>query len=357
MKRYAVTEFGRPLCTLVEDDPVPRGTEVVVALERCGVCHTDLHLREGHYDLGGGKRLSLAERGVSPPLTLGHEILGRIAAAGPEAGEVGAGRRVLVYPWIGCGSCHRCRDGEENLCAAGRCLGVHRPGGFAEQVVVPHPRYLIDVEGLDPSAAAPLACSGLTAYSALRKVGGDPARDWLLLVGAGGLGQSALALARALGHARVAVADTAPDKRARAAALGADLVLDPADPAARDALLRLESGLSAAIDFVGTAGTAGFALDALRRGGRFVVVGMFGGEIALSLPLLPLRALTLAGSYVGNLGELRDLVALVRAHGLTLVETETVPLARAEDAMRRLAGGTVAGRIVLAHGGQPAHGG
>ncbi|MFH6786884.1 MULTISPECIES: alcohol dehydrogenase [Methylobacterium] len=350
MKRFAVTEFGRPLCTLVEDDPVPRGTEVVVDLERCGVCHTDLHLREGHYDLGGGRRLSLAERGVTPPVTLGHEILGRIAQPGPEAGDLAAGRRVLVYPWIGCGTCHRCREGDENLCAAGRCLGVHRPGGFAEKVVVPHPRYLIAVDGLDPSAAATLACSGLTAYSALRKVGGAPARDWLLLIGAGGLGQSALGLARALGHARVAVADTAPDKRARAAALGADLVLDPADPEARRVLLGLETGLSAAIDFVGNAETARFALDALRRGGRYVAVGMFGGEIPLSLPLLPLRALTLTGSYVGNLGELNDLVALVQGHGLTLVATETVPLAQAEDAMRRLAAGDVAGRIVLAHG-------
>ncbi|MET7245330.1 alcohol dehydrogenase [Methylobacterium sp. EM32] len=349
MKRFAVTEFGRPLCALVEDDPAPSGSEVLLDLERCGVCHTDLHLREGHYDLGGGRRLSLADRGVTPPVTLGHEILGRIAAAGPEAGDVGIGRRVLVFPWIGCGSCHRCMAGEENLCATGRCLGVHRPGGFAEKVVVPHPRYLIDVEGLDPSAAATLACSGLTAYSALRKVGGDPARDWLLLIGAGGLGQSALRLARALGHARIAIADTAPDKRARAQALGADLVLDPADPEARTALLGLETGLAAAIDFVGNAETTRFAIDTLRRGGRSITVGMFGGEITLSLPLLPLRALTLTGSYVGNLGELRDLVALVREHGLTLVETETIPLAEAEEAMRRLEAGAVAGRLVLAN--------
>ncbi|SFU45765.1 alcohol dehydrogenase, propanol-preferring [Methylobacterium sp. 174MFSha1.1] len=349
MKRFAVTAFGRPLCALVEDDPVPRGSEVLLDLERCGVCHTDLHLREGHYDLGGGRRLSLADRGVTPPVTLGHEILGRIAAAGPEAGEVGIGRRVLVFPWIGCGTCHRCLAGEENLCAAGRCLGVHRPGGFAEKVVVPHPRYLIDVEGLDPSAAATLACSGLTAYSALRKVGGDPARDWLLLIGAGGLGQSALRLARALGHTRIAVADTAPDKRARALALGADLVLDPADPGARTALLGLETGLAAAIDFVGNAETTRFAIDTLRRGGRSITVGMFGGEISLSLPLLPLRALTLTGSYVGNLGELRDLVALVKTHGLTLVETETLPLAQAEEAMRRLEAGAVAGRLVLSN--------
>ncbi|MGY2049673.1 alcohol dehydrogenase [Methylobacterium sp. JK268] len=351
MRRFAVTQFGRPLCALVEEDPVPRGTEVVLDLQRCGVCHSDLHLREGSYDLGGGKRLTLGDRGVALPVTLGHEILGRVAAVGPEAGAAAGpiGRSVLAYPWIGCGTCHRCQADEENLCAAPRFLGVHRPGGYAEKVVVPHPRYLIDVEGLDPSAAATLACSGLTTYSALRKVGGEPTRDWLLLVGAGGLGQSALRLARALGHAQIAVADTAPAKRERALALGADRVLDPADPGALAELQGLEAGLAAAIDFVGTAETARFALDGLRRGGRYIVVGMFGGEITVSLPLLPIRALTLTGSYVGNLGELRDLVALVRERGLTLVETQTVPLDQAEAALQRLEAGAVPGRIVLAH--------
>lgn len=356
MRRYAVAEFNQPLCTMVEEDPAPRGTEVVLTLQRCGVCHSDLHLREGAYDLGGGKRLSLADRGVTPPVTLGHEILGRVEAVGPEAGEAAGlvGRSVLAYPWIGCGTCFRCVAGEENLCAAGRVLGVHRPGGFAEKVVVPHPRYLIDAEGLDPSATATLACSGLTTYSALRKVTSgrsaiDPARDWLLLVGAGGLGQSALRIARALGHARIAVADTAPDKRERALGLGADLVLDPADAADRAKLPQFENGLAAAIDFVGSSETARFALDGLRRGGQYVVVGLFGGEVTMPLPFLPLRALTLTGSYVGNLGELRELVDLVRAHGLTTVETETVPLEEAEGAMQRLQAGGVAGRIVLAH--------
>ncbi len=215
---------------------------------------------------------------------------------------------------------------------------------------MPHPRYLIDVEDLDPSAAATLACSGLTAYSALRKIAGDPAQDWLLLIGAGGLGQSALRLARALGHVRIVVADTAPAKRERALALGADRVLDPADAGRPGgAPGRRDGARGGAIDFVGTTETARFALDGLRRGGRYVVVGMFGGEVTLSLPLLPLRALTLMGSYVGNLDELRDLVDLVRRHGLTLVETETVPLDQAEAAMRRLEAGAVAGRIVLSH--------
>lgn len=351
MRRYAVTEFGRPLCTLVENDPIPQGTEVVLDLQRCGVCHTDLHLREGYYDLGGGKRLSLADRGVALPVTLGHEILGRVAAIGPEAGEAAGlmGLSVLAYPWIGCGTCHRCLSGQENLCTAGRCLGVHRPGGYAEKVVVPHPRYLIDVDGLDLTEAATLACSGLTAYSALRKISGDPGADWLLLIGAGGLGQSALRLARALGHTRIAVGDTAPAKRERAIALGADRIVDPGDPAALRDLQALPNGLAAVIDFVGTAETARLALDGLRRGGHYIAVGMFGGEITVSLPLLPIRALTLTGSYVGNLGELRELVDLVRLHRLTLVGTETVPLSQAENAMRQLETGCVAGRLVLSH--------
>jgi D-arabinose 1-dehydrogenase-like Zn-dependent alcohol dehydrogenase len=349
MRRFAVTEFGRPLCTLVEEDPVPRGTEVLLEVQRCGVCHTDLHLREGYYDLGGGKRLSLADRGVTPPVTLGHEILGRISAVGPKAGDAASliGRSLLVYPWIGCGVCARCRDGEENLCTNPRCLGVHRPGGFAEKVLVPHPRYLIDVSDLDLSEAATLACSGLTAFSALRKVPAASQKSWLLLVGAGGLGQSALRLAQALGFARVAVADRAPDKRERALALGADLVVDPDDPGARATLAALPDGVAAALDFVGSSDSADFAVESLRRGGHYIAVGMYGGEITRSVQVLIMRALTLTGSYVGNLSELHDLVDLVRSHGLKTVQTESAQLEDVEAAMQRLQAGEVVGRIVL----------
>lgn len=356
MKRYSVVAFGQPLAECTEPDPVPTGTEVVVDLQRCGVCHTDLHLHEGFYDLGGGKRLSMADRGVTPPVTMGHEILGRLAAAGPEAGVSPGdlGRTYVVYPWIGCGHCFRCVAGQENLCAAGNVLGVHRPGGYAEKVVVPHPRYLVDAEGLDPSVAATLACSGLTSYAALSKLTIDREADWLLLVGAGGVGQSAYRLARALGFRKVAVCDLSAEKREAARAGGADLVIDPTDPGAVGKLTGSPRGLGAAIDFVGNPATVGFALSALRRGGHLVIVGLFGGEFSLALPPVPMKAITIQGSYVGNLGELRDLVDLVRRSGIETVETETVPLAQADAALGRLRAGRASGRLVLGRELEPA---
>ncbi|MFN9104053.1 MAG: alcohol dehydrogenase catalytic domain-containing protein [Betaproteobacteria bacterium] len=135
MRCYCVMHHGQPLEAVDRPVPQPQGTEVLVKVHAAGLCHTDLHLWEGHYDLGGGKKLALADRGIKPPLTLSHEIVGQVAAAGAEAeGMVGAlaGRPVLIHPWIGCGECAACKRGEENICIKPQSLGVARPGGFAE---------------------------------------------------------------------------------------------------------------------------------------------------------------------------------------------------------------------------------
>jgi D-arabinose 1-dehydrogenase-like Zn-dependent alcohol dehydrogenase len=176
MRCYCVMHHGQPLERVDRDMPVPQGSEVLVKVKAAGLCHTDLHLWEGHYDLGGGKKLMLADRGILPPLTLSHEIVGEV---------VGSGRTVLVHPWIGCGECAACQRGEENICIKPQSLGVVRPGGFAEYVVVPHARYLVEIDGLDEAEAAPLACAGVTTYSALKKFGARIKTDPLVIIGAG----------------------------------------------------------------------------------------------------------------------------------------------------------------------------
>ena len=133
-----------------------------------GVCHSDLHFWEGVYDLGGGKQLKLTDRGMTLPLTMGHETVGEVAAAGPDARDVKVGDRRLVYPWIGCGECKVCRRGDEQLCLKPRFLGVFRPGGYSDFLLVPHARYLVDFGDLPPEQAAPFACSGVTASISLR---------------------------------------------------------------------------------------------------------------------------------------------------------------------------------------------
>ena len=180
-RRQSLTAYGAPLCETVVDCPEPRGTEVLVRIERCGVCHSDLHMQDGYFALGDDKKLDV-RAGRTLPFTLGHEIAGvieasaRAAARSPEPRRLPSSSRppVAVYPWIGCGQCAACARGEENLCAAPRHLGIQVDGGFATHVLVPHPRYLIDYAPLSASFAAALMCSGLTAYSALKRLAAYP---------------------------------------------------------------------------------------------------------------------------------------------------------------------------------------
>lgn len=346
MLSSTVTAFGQPLQVLDVEAPTPSGREVVIDVSCCGVCHTDLHLQDGYYDIGGGKRSHLADRGITPPLVLGHEVLGRLVAAGPDAdvSPEQVGRTFLVYPWIGCGTCGECLRGDEPLCAAPSAIGVARPGGYAEQCVVPDAKYLIEVDGLDPALAATYACSGLTAYSALNKVDIDPAEGRLLIIGLGGVGLSGLLLARAMGFQRIVVAEVDAAKRGHASSLGIEVV-DPTDP---DSVAGLAGTVSGVVDFVGNGATARLAVDALRKGGTAVLVGLFGGEIALALPPLVQRSLTVRGSFVGSLDELKELVSLARSGRLEPIPTQTVPFDQADDALRNLRSGNVSGRLVLA---------
>ncbi len=167
MRSYQITEFGKPLEARDYPTPAPRGTEVLMRVSACGVCHSDLHIWQGYFDLGDGKRITFADRGVEPPFTLGHEIVGEVAAVGPEAAGVAVGDRRVVYPWIGCGDCLPCRRDENLLCETPHTIGTRRDGGYSDHVIVPHPRYLVDYAGVAEDLACTYACSGLTAYSAL----------------------------------------------------------------------------------------------------------------------------------------------------------------------------------------------
>ena len=344
--RFEAPAFGDPIVPVDRALPDPSGTEVVVEVSHCGVCHTDLHVHEGGYDLGGGKRMSFADRGVAPPLVLGHEIVGRAVAAGPDAAWPGDGPAV-IYPWIGCGSCFRCADGDEHLCARSAFLGVFRPGGYARHVVVPHPRYLVPLDGLDPGVAAPFACSGLTAFGAVRKIG--PPRDGaaVAVVGCGGLGLTAIALLTQMGHDRIVAIEPDAAKRAAAADLGAAVTLDPGALDAAGLAEAAGAPILAALDFVGSEPTAGLALGAMAKGGTLVIVGLFGGELRYPLPYFPARAIGVVGSYVGGLGDLRAYVDHVRRNGVPPVPITHRPMAQVDATLRDLGAGRIVGRAVL----------
>jgi propanol-preferring alcohol dehydrogenase len=348
MRSMQIVDWGKPLELRAYADPRPQGTEVLLAVDACGVCHSDLHLQDGYFDLGGGEAIRIADRGMKLPFTLGHEVVGTVLALGPEAEGVAVGDRRIVFPWIGCGECAVCRRGEELLCLRPRIVGTWKDGGYSDRVIAPHARYLVDYAGISGELAATLACSGVTAYSAFRKVPELTDEDSLLLVGAGGVGLSTLHVAKALTPARIVVADVDAAKRERALADGASVAIDNA---AEDALLKLREatggGAAAAIDHVGRPATARFAIDGLRKGGTLVVVGLYGDRLALPMPLLPLRMLTLRGSYVGTLDEMKALVALVQAGRIPPIPVASRPLAEANAVLDELRRGQVIGRVVL----------
>ena len=235
MRSYEVCECGAPLQLREQPTPVPVGTEVLLQVTAAGICHSDIHFWEGVYDIGGGKVMRLTDRGLKLPLTLGHENVGRVVAVGPEVSGVTIGDERLVYPWIGCGACAVCRRGDEQLCLKPQFVGAFRPGGFSDHLLVPHPRCLVDYGDLAPEQAAPLACSGLTAYGALKKFGDLLKTEPVVVIGAGGVGLMALAILRAMGARGAIVVDIDPKKREAAMQAGALAVVDgrAADAAAQ----------------------------------------------------------------------------------------------------------------------------
>ena len=347
MLSYPVTAYGRRLERTEAVLPEPRGEEVLLRVGACGVCHSDVHLWEGAFDLGDGKRLDLTQ-GRDLPHTLGHEIAGEVAAVGPEAAGVAEGDRRVVYPWLGCGECPRCAAGDEHLCATGRPVGVGRAGGFADHVLLPHPRCLFEYAPLDEAVAATYACAGLTAYGALRKAAAGAASGARLIVGLGGVGMAAVGLAPAVAAGNVLCADVDAERLEVARARGAAETFDAAaSDAARQVRRRTGGGVAAAIDFVGSERSAAFALGTLAPGGTLIVVGLFGGALRLSLPLLPLKHLTIRGSYVGSPAEMGELLALGRSGSIPDLPIDERPLAAAQAALDDLRSGRVIGRVVL----------
>jgi D-arabinose 1-dehydrogenase-like Zn-dependent alcohol dehydrogenase len=347
MLSFDVIEWEKPLQKIERETPRPRGTEVLLKLKYCGVCHSDAHIRDGYFDLGGGKRLQMSERGMHPPATLGHEPFGTVIAAGPDAGDTPLGQDRLVYPWTGCGDCARCREGLDNYCMMPSMLGIQRPGGYADHLIVPHPRYLIDAGNIEAMWAATLSCSGLSTYSAVSKLKTIPRDEWVAVMGAGGLGLSAIGMLRALAHEKIVALDIDDAKLTAATAAGATATINARADDAQQSLKQITAGaLYGAVDFVGAAETAQLALGALRKGGKLILVGLFGGEIPLSIGSTILRAITVQGSHLGSVAELKEVVALARVGGIKPIPIEKRPLSEVSRTLDELKAGRIIGRVV-----------
>ena len=344
MISYQIVEHGRPLQKAVMDTPKPQGTEVLMRITRSGVCHSDLHIWEGYFDLGGGKRFYVKERGCIPPFTLGHEPLGVVEAVGKKAKGVKVGQKRLIFPWIGCGQCAVCKAGQDNYCVSGsRFLGVNRPGAYATHVLVPDPKYLVDTRGIEDAFACTLACSAVTVYSAINKLPALGPKDAVAVLGCGGLGLIAISVLRAQGIKNIIGCDLDEAKLAAAAKQGARRTVNTLAP---DAAQQLQ-GIAGAIDLVGAPATAALGIAALRKGGRYVICGLYGGELVHPLPPIAQRAIGIVGSYVGSLQELKEVVALAKKGKIKPPPLQTRPADVASEALEDLKAGKVLGRIVL----------
>ena len=349
MRMFQVCVCGQPLQCNEAPTPEPKGTEVLLKVLAAGVCHSDLHIADGYFDLGGGKKMNLEDRGMQLPLTLGHENVGEVVAVGPQAKGVKPGEIRLADPWIGCGTCAACLRGEDFLCRSMRSLGVFSNGGYATHLVVPHPRYLFDIGDLPPDRAAPLACSGITTFSALKKVA-TLKDEPTVIIGAGGLGLMCLGLHKKMGGHSAIVVDIDPVKREAAKKAGAAHVVDGAAPDAVQQIMKLTkegAGAWAVIDLVGSSASARVGYDSLVKGGKYIIVGLYGGDLTVSLPPIPMRALTIQGSYLGSLAEMGELMELVKRTGLPDVPVATRPLDDVNAAMGDLRNGKIVGRVVL----------
>jgi propanol-preferring alcohol dehydrogenase len=347
--RWAFPQWGAALVPIEETLPAPAGREVTIRVTHCGICHSDLHIQAGGFDMGGGKLSSLERAGTTLPVTMGHEIGGEVVEVGPDVTDAKVGDRVVVYPWLGCGECPTCLSGNDHLCNKGaRNLGIQLPGGYSDLVRVPHERYLVALGTLDPARAATFACAGITAYGAIRKLPEAEASDWIAVIGCGGVGMTAVALLSALSKAKVVAIDPDPAKRETAQRYGAALVVDPGTAdAARTIIKTSGNNVLGVVDFVGSESSSALGVAVVRRGGTVVIVGLFGGEFRCPVPMFPLKSMAVQGSYVAGLNELRELIALAQRVTLPEIPLTLRPLAEVNRSLEDLAAGRVVGRVVL----------
>lgn len=321
--------------------PVPKGRQVLVKVAGAGVCRSDLHVIDGEFD-------HLVRR----PVTAGHEISGWVVEHGPDADSPPTGTSVSVMVGWGCGDCHWCLHGHEQLCPSGREAGSTADGGFAEYVLVPDGRFLVPLGALDPIIATPLGCAALSAFAGVRRVlpylreGGA-----LVIIGCGGLGQFAIHYAARLSSAAIIAADPRPQARLQALKLGAHHALDTGPQTDLEvADLCGPLGARAVIDFVGSNQSLALAATITGPRGCIALMGLAGGVIEVGFESLAPEA-SLTTVVAGTIADLHEVVQLAQS-GLPEIPITTYPLERIGEAISDLRAGLIEGRAVIVPGGQ-----
>ena len=347
MKAAQIIEPNKPLKISEIDTPSPTGKQVLLKVKAVGVCHSDLHLWEGGYDTGDGF-MKVTDRGVKFPVIPGHEIVGTVSAIGDSVVGIKEGDDVLVYPWIGCGTCPTCEKGDTNLCEAPQSLGVFQDGGYAEYSLIPDYKFLAQISGMDLEGAASLACSGLTAYTAVKKAISNSPEN-ILIVGAGGLGLMGVQIAKALCDAKIICADLTDEKLQKAKEMGADHIINTKDSESFKNIMSIcnEKGADSIIDFVNAPPTVKLDLSVIRKRGNIVLVGLFGGAVDLPLVSIPLKAITIQGAYTGNYNDMIELIDLAKRGIIKPIVSKHYSMDEANTALEDLKNRKVIGRSVI----------
>jgi propanol-preferring alcohol dehydrogenase len=292
--------------------------------------------------------MKVTDRGVKYPVTPGHEIVGVVEDFGNDVSGISKGDEVLVFPWIGCGICPACKVGNENLCDTPKSLGVFQDGGYSDYAIIPNSKYLAKLDGVNPDAATSLACSGLTAYTAIKK-SNQNSPEFLVIVGAGGLGLMGVQIAKAITKAKIICVDLDDQKLETAKEMGADFTVNSKDPETAKKILSIcnDKGADSVVDFVNAPPTAKLDFAILRKRGNLILVGLFGGSIELSLVTIPLKSIIIQGAYTGNYHDMVELLDLARKGIINPVISKRYTLDEANDALKDLKARKIIGRAVI----------
>jgi propanol-preferring alcohol dehydrogenase len=336
MKAALLHEFKKPLVIEEVARPAPGPGEVLIEVEACGVCHSDLHVADGDWKQLAGI--------VKKPLILGHEIVGRVVEKGAAVQDLQVGDRVGV-PWVQwtCGACEFCRDNNENLCIKQAITGVTVDGGYAEFAKAPASHAMKIPSNLPPKEVAPLFCAGVTVHRALKHAK-ILAGQRLAVFGIGGLGHIAIQLGRSLG-AEVTAIDISDEKLAQAKSLGASHSLNAGSS---DAVKELRDAGGVHVAIVTSAAKVAYdmAFYGLRPTGTLLVVGLPAEDISFPAIMMAAREVRIQATAVGTRDDLREVLDMAAA-GKVRCKVTSRPLAQANEVLEDLRHGRIAGRVVL----------
>ena len=336
MKAALLRQIGAPVEYTEIPTPEPSAGEVLIRVGACGVCHSDLHLADGDWDM--------LRPITKTPVVLGHEIIGTVVKLGADVTTHAIGDRVGV-PWLhwSCGECEYCLEGREVLCAKQQVTGCTVDGGFAEFVKAPASHAAKIPEALRTQETAPLLCAGLTVYRALKQSGMQLGHR-VAVIGIGGLGHLAIQMAKAMG-AWVCGIDVAESKLKFATECGADLALNATTPVHKE--LKKLGGMHVVLVTSGSKAAYETGLRCLRRGGTLAVVGMAPEPISVSTVALVSLEARIIASAVGTREDLRELLDLVVENPSIRCRVEARPLGAAGDVLEQMRRGELTGRVVL----------